>query len=537
MSGRPFNSSGLPLSGFHALRRGALLLAERLLLLAACLLPVLLLSTSHAQSNWQWHKTDTHVHSSFSADAYVDLGIISQAARANGYSALFVTDHNAASSFQINNLTANYIVFEDKLTRWSEGTFGELAETVNSLVATPVNTGESALHLRSRSTSSGETYIQASRGPNMRSGDIILRVAIRPVQIDPGSGVYVSASFGGDRRVLKTPYGYTSRTGAVTLAKSTVMVWQLGTARTPSSDPMARVLTYDLGLYTLNTWNVYTINVSQAFADIPAADLPLDYNGLLHLKIAAAASNGTAEAYFDTYRVDASAPVSPAAEFAYRNSRIHEFDTPDFSLFASGELGQQRHTQRFNFGLQDPAEFRLYQNGSDSIPDTHASGFLAQLNHPGVTITGDEVAQTLAYGADVVETREEDHVEAWEAILKQGVIVLGQWSSDSHTGSFGGRPASFIYAPTRSFAALMKSMYEGRSFNAASTFTGFVVMNIDGGQETPYPARYPVYVSDAAASADVHILVTVTSGPAIASTGLSTALRMLPTRRGVQAMT
>ncbi len=85
--------------------------------------------------------------------------------------------------------------------------------------------------------------------------------------------------------------------------------WALG-ARLPA-DPNARVLTYPLA-YTLNTWNNYTINISSALADIPAADLPLDYNGLTYLKMTAASNGGTVEGYFDTYSIDASSPVSPA---------------------------------------------------------------------------------------------------------------------------------------------------------------------------------------------------------------------------------
>ena len=53
---------------------------------------------STAQTGWQWYKTDLHAHSVISADAYTDLGIISQSAKAQGYNALFLTDHNLASS-------------------------------------------------------------------------------------------------------------------------------------------------------------------------------------------------------------------------------------------------------------------------------------------------------------------------------------------------------------------------------------------------------------------------------------------------------
>ena len=35
---------------------------------------------STAQAGWQWYKTDTHIHSSTSADTYIDLGILSNKA-------------------------------------------------------------------------------------------------------------------------------------------------------------------------------------------------------------------------------------------------------------------------------------------------------------------------------------------------------------------------------------------------------------------------------------------------------------------------
>src|SRR5215207_8780874 len=76
---------------------------------------------STAQSGWQWYQVDTHVHSSVSADAFVDIGIHSQLAIESGYDAIFLTDHNGGSSFQINNMTANYMAFEDAYTRWDLG--------------------------------------------------------------------------------------------------------------------------------------------------------------------------------------------------------------------------------------------------------------------------------------------------------------------------------------------------------------------------------------------------------------------------------
>src|SRR5919108_3807918 len=73
-----------------------------------CIIPS---QISTAQTGWQWYKTDLHAHSVFSADAYNDLGIMSEAAKSLGYNAIFLTDHNLASSFPISGLTANNMVF------------------------------------------------------------------------------------------------------------------------------------------------------------------------------------------------------------------------------------------------------------------------------------------------------------------------------------------------------------------------------------------------------------------------------------------
>ncbi len=484
--------------------RLALMLATIISLFAVVYQP----SPSTAATGWQWYKTDTHVHSIVSADALADIGIHSQAAQAQGYDALFLTDHNGGSSFQVNNLTANHMAFEDTYTRWELGTYGSLSSTTNALATTPFHTGTQSLHLKSTSNTSGETYVWTKRGPNFRSGDIILRVSIYPTRIDNGSGVYVSASIGSDPTVLKTPIGYTTEAGVVSPGKTTVLVWQLGSARAASSDPNARVLTYSLGSYTLNAWNTYTINVSQALADIPAADRPLDYNGLTYLKMATAANNGTAEAYFDTYSIDASVPVDPADEYVYRTGKVDDFNTSTFKIFPSYEMGQQRHSNRFNFGITTPSEYVSYTYGSDGIIVTQQSGYPAQLNHPGTTVTIPDAIANQGYGADFLEVREQAWIDAWDAILQQGVPIIGSWSSDSHSGLDGGKAATYIYAPALDFDELMHSYYEGRVYNAISSFSGRVLFNIDSGSQDPYPARYPVYVSDAQSAANVHLAVT-----------------------------
>src|SRR5215217_9367994 len=127
---------------------------------------------STAQAGWQWYKTDTHIHSSVSADAYADFGILSNNAKAAGYNAIFATDHNLASDFPANGV-ANQIPFEDAYFHWFTGVFGSQTSTLNELAPTPVNTGSKSLHMVSASSpGSAETFTWAVRGPNFRSGDI-----------------------------------------------------------------------------------------------------------------------------------------------------------------------------------------------------------------------------------------------------------------------------------------------------------------------------------------------------------------------------
>jgi hypothetical protein len=466
---------------------------------------------STAQTNWQWYKTDLHVHSVFSAEAFDDLGILSQAAKSLGYNALFLTDHNLGSSFSISGLTANHMVFEDSYRRWTSASYGSLSSTTNTLVTTPVNSGTNALRLASSSSGYGETFIWTNRGPNLRSGDIILDVSIYPTRIDPGSGVYVSASIGGDATV-QSPDGYTTASGVVSPGKSTVLVWQLGSARAPSTDPNARVLTYSLGPYTLNTWNHYTINVSNYLADIPAADRPVDYNGLTYLKIAAAANGGSAAAYVDTYSIMASAPVLPADEFVYRSSVVHTYDTSTFKIFPSVELGIGRHAQRLNFEITDPAQFVSYTNGIDGILPAQQSGYPAMLNHPGSDggVTSQEAISTQGEGADFMEVRQQGWIDNWDAVLKQGVQLLGTGTTDTHRVFSGSSYATYVYGPALTFDSLIQSIFEGRTYIAVAGFgdKGRVIFNLDGGSQEPYPARFPVYVSGAQSAANVHMQIT-----------------------------
>lgn len=252
----------------HRIRFSPLIRYLRLALVPVIILALSLIprQSSTAQAGWQWYKTDTHTHSSISADGYVDLGILSQEAKDAGYNALFLTDHNLASQFPAHGIAYNR-PFEDSYLHWNKGVFGTHNLTTNELAAAPVNTGTKSLHLVSSSTGSAETHLWGIRGPNFRSGEITLKFSVFPTQITAGSGAYVSVSIGGDARVKTPPaptggpIGYTTQAGVISPGKSTILVWQLGAARTASTDPNARVITYPLS-YTLNTWNHYTINVT-----------------------------------------------------------------------------------------------------------------------------------------------------------------------------------------------------------------------------------------------------------------------------------
>jgi hypothetical protein len=54
----------------------------------------------------------------------------------------------------------------------------------------------------------------------------------------------------------------------------------------------------------------------------------------------------------------------------------------------------------------------------------------------------------------------------------------------------------------------VQSLYEGRTYNGTNNFSGQIIFNLNGASPEPYPARYPVYVSDAQTQANVHMLIT-----------------------------
>lgn len=465
----------------------------------------------------QWYQTDTHVHSVTGGDGFDDYGILSQAAKDKGYDALFMTDHQGASSFPIGAWTANSLVFEDTYSKWSTELTGSLSASTNALSSSPVKSGTRSLHLGGSSSSSGESFVVSDRGPNFRSGDVTLDFSVRPTRIDAGSGAYVSVSIGGDETVSE-PDGYTTAAGVVSPGKSTVLVWQLGNARAPSSQPDARVITYQLP-YTLDQWNTYSIDVSAALQDIPAADRPLDYNAVTQLKMATAANNGTVDAYFDSYSIKPANIVPPADEYTYRHGVVHAYDTDAFKIFEGVEMGVNRHAQRFNYSITAPSEYGPeYNNGVDGISPTQQTGYPSQLNHPGFPggASATEVVTNLAYGADFMETRQDAGntvmIDTWDTILEQGIQLIGTWSSDMHhVSTYDVRDrgvATNLFSPSLTFDELMHSLFEGRAYLARNTFEGQVIFNLDPSSAEPYPARYPRYIPATQTSADVHLKIT-----------------------------
>jgi len=512
-------------------------------------------------------KVDLHEHSAFSGDARADVGIDAAVAQSRGYNAVFLTDHDRMSGFQIQGANGNFLSYTDKLSgRWTAKSaptplpVGSAA--TNEVSSTHVHSGSSSLHLAATAGTSTNvrSYVYADRGVGLLSGNPTLDFWVYPQTIDAGSGVDVSVSLGGDKSTGVSTYGYSTADGTPHIGKSTVLVWQLGSARAASADGTTDVYTNALH-FTPATWNHYTIDLltgagswtptggsptafSSTGVNALGLDQPASYDVLAYVKMEASAVNGTADAYFDDYTMRVPSPQCPAAEFVTRDNLIDsgQFNTSSFKLFPAREMGQNNHSNQFNFDVTSatrykdtyndtsvpqndatlcastnsswvpPWQFNYY--GSDNIPDVQASGYPAQDNHPGVTDTTNDVVTTLAHGADTVEVRTSaDYSSTWDAILQQNHPVIGTYGSDAHTGVSNGAPASYIDAPTLGLNDLLHSLFEGRLFMAPNTFGGTIDFNLDGGP-SPYPARYPVYVPATQTTASVHLSISggLTSG-------------------------
>ena len=143
----------------HRIRISPLIRYLRLALVPVIILALSLIprQSSTAQAGWQWYKTDTHTHSSISADGYVDLGILSQEAKDAGYNALFLTDHNLASEFPAHGIAYNR-PFEDSYLHWNKGVFGTHNLTTNELTAAPVRVNRHHPLIRAAAVAVGKAF-------------------------------------------------------------------------------------------------------------------------------------------------------------------------------------------------------------------------------------------------------------------------------------------------------------------------------------------------------------------------------------------
>jgi hypothetical protein len=519
----------------------ATLLAVSALAGAASSLPAHAAGVGEGSSRaWPYWKTDLHAHSVVSGDATADSGIIADAAKGYGFNAVFLTDHQAGNFSPIGGVIASHVSFEDDSganRQWEDVPKTPSATATAGLSQEHVLNGTNSY--QSSVTGTGEAFGSIKRGPSLRSGQITLRFSVFPTRVDPGGGLYVSASLGGDATVPgRESDGYTTADGTVMPDHSTTLVWQLGTPRVDSDNGTTRVLTKPLA-YTLNTWNTYTIDVTdavnQAFPD--PAKRPQDLNAILFVKMAAASrTGGTETGYFDSLSMDAAnastkaaaASAATASDFVKRNQSIHSWDTSTFLLNPGLEMGFNDHAQRLHFPITDPAQWQQFPKGVDGIGTVQASGYPAQLNHPGLPggVTDDEAISNNAYGADVMEADERGTndvmIRDWDALLSTGEPLIGTWTSDSHRNATFG-PSTFLQSPVLTEPALLQSLFEGRAFLAPVGFPGKASFSpdSDGGS---YPARYPVYRSASDSAGTVNLSIT---------DGLSTGQKVVWIQNGV----
>ncbi|MGN6799153.1 MAG: CBM96 family carbohydrate-binding protein [Gaiellaceae bacterium] len=535
-------------------------------------------TTSHAAGGPTWWKVDLHEHSAFSGDARADIGVDAAKAKLQNYNAVFVTDHDRGSGFQIAGDNGNKISATEQLnTNWiskllpstlPSGSSGIQPSSVQS--PSPVHSGTYSLHVKATAATSTpvRSMTYNPRGMGLRSGAITLDFWAYPVTTGATSGLDVSVSLGGDTTTGPTPFGYTTSDGVTHTTmtgagKTTTIAWELGGARAAVSNGTSDVFANALS-FTSNTWNHYVINVttgqvqwtpqggsttttsSTGLNGLPAADKPADYDVLTYVKMEGAATSGSAEGYFDDFKMSVASPTCTSTEFVYRNTLLPGLSGTNsaggqFVMFPAREMGQNNHANQFNFGItstsqykdtftdttQDDnaicapvnnpsAQWQFSKLGTDNVPFVQQSGYPVQDNHPGVTDTVSDVVTTLAHGADAVEARTgQDYSnpsdlpagDAWDQILMKNKVIMGTQGSDAHEGPASTTPSMYIDAPSLTLNDLMHSYFEGRMYGAPGNFNGRVVFNLDG-SSSPYPARYPVYVPSSQTSANVQLAIS-----------------------------
>src|SRR5690242_9962565 len=101
-------------------------------------------TTSHAAAGPTWWKVDLHEHSAFSGDARADIALDAALAKQQNYNAVFLTDHDRGSGFQVGGGNGNVLKFSDTLsTRFTSKTSPDplpsgSSATLPELVSSPV---------------------------------------------------------------------------------------------------------------------------------------------------------------------------------------------------------------------------------------------------------------------------------------------------------------------------------------------------------------------------------------------------------------
>ncbi len=450
---------------------------------------------------------ETHVHSVFSADAVADVGVLAVTARALGYDAVFLTDHNEGSAFQIQGDTANRRVLDEDDGGWKLFQRGDLRSSTTAMESETAYQGVRAFHLALSTPSTGAVGLWARRGPLIAAGPVILSFAVLVRHLDPESGFAATVTLGGDSDVAQA-IGYTTAGGEVLLDRHVTFAWTIGSPVLPTSQPAHRVIVFPLPEPRADEWTLYTVDVTEALAQLAADEQPHPFAAFLHPRFTLSAHDGSADLFLDAVTLEARNPLAPAEEFVARTQLCHAFSSDSFHLFCAHEMGQQRHTIRFDFAIEDPADFTDFRFGTDGIPLAHSVGYPTQLNHPGSTIRLSEILEHRAYGADFIEVRKPEWAALWDELLLREVSLLGSWGTDSHELIDPGNPATFVFASANSLDAIVSALYEGRSFLARNTFTGAFLLSPFAAPQRPYPARYPIFVSDQITATTIFLRIT-----------------------------
>lgn len=493
------------------MKRCALTLALLLILLTMVPQPLAMprRAAAEADANLSHRrlKIETHVHSAFSADAVADVGVLAAAARRLGYDAVFLTDHNEGSAYQIDGHTANRRTLDEDDRGWKVFRRGVVSTSAATMENDTAYQGVRAFRLALSSPSAGTIGLWARRGPLVTAGPVILSFAVLVRHFDPETGFAATVSLGGDPEIGST-IGYTTASGEVLLDRGVTFAWTLGNPVLPASEPAQRVIVFPLPEPRANEWTVYTIDVTAALAQLPANEQPHPFAAFLYPTLRLSAHAGSADLSVDAVVLEAQRPLPPADEFVARSQLCHTFSSDSFRVFCAQEMGQQRHTIRFDFAIEHPEEFTSFRFGTDGIPLVHNAGYPAQLNHPGSTVRLSEIREERAYGADFIEVRKPEWAALWDELLLREVPLLGSWGTDSHELIDPGNPATFVFARTNSLDAIVSALYEGRSFLARNTFTGTILLSPFAAPQAPYPARYPIFVSDQRATTAIFLRIT-----------------------------